>query len=51
MRKLQYRKINELLDTLQEAINILLTMQDDRSKVSLISDSLFFIGGECLTVR
>lgn len=43
MRKMQYKKVSVLLDTLQEATNILLTMRDNAAKAQLTSDMLFFV--------
>lgn len=43
MRKMQYKKVSELLDTLQEATNILLAMKDSDAKAHLTSDMLFFV--------
>ena len=43
MRKMQYKKISELLDTLQEAMNILLAMKDSDAKAHLTSDMYFFV--------
>lgn len=43
MRKMQYKKISELLDTLQEAMNILLAMKDSDAKAHLTSDMFFFV--------
>lgn len=43
MRKLQYYKINELLNTLQEAVGILSDMNAVDAKEKLISDMIFFV--------
>lgn len=44
MKKLQYEKICELLDTLQEASDILSNMTDVNAKANLSSDMIFFAG-------
>lgn len=43
MRKLQYKKTCELLNTLQEAAAILSDMRDAAAKARLFSDMLFFV--------
>ena len=43
MRKLQYYKIYELLDTLQEAVDILTNMNAVDEKEKLISDMRFYV--------
>lgn len=43
MRRLQYRKLCELLDTLEEAETILSGMSDASAKAGLVSDMIFFV--------
>lgn len=43
MRKMHYKKINELLETLQEAAGVLINMNDANAKEELISNMTIFV--------
>lgn len=43
MRKLQYEKLRELLNTMQEAAGILSSMNDDDERKNLVLDMIFFV--------